>query len=168
MGFSGAMLAMSAVQATSQISQGYAQKAEAKFNASLLDQKAGLIDTQASIEYGQYQRLKAQNQATAVASTAKSGIAPQGSSLAYMIEAQRQISIDQAIGQFNFTQEKNYTKAQASAQRRAGKQAVYTGYSNALSTMMQAGSNYAMYNKRDTTFDSAKVIKNTGYYEGRM
>lgn len=168
MGFGGALLAMTAVQGVSQISQGYAQNAEAKFNATLLNNKADQIDVQKDIEFGQYQRLKGQYMSKSVSNAAKSGIALQGSALAVMLDAQTQISIDQAIGQFNLEQEKNYTKAQADAQKRAGRQAVYSGYSNAFSTMLQGTSNYAMYKYRDTTFDSAKAIKNTGYHEGRM
>ena len=146
MGFSGALLAMSAVQGISQIGQGYAEKAEAKFNATLLEGKAKLIDEQSNIEQGQYQRLKGQYMSKSVANVAKAGIGLQGSALAVMLDAQTQINIDQAISKFNFEQEKNYTKAQASQQRRAGKQAVYSGYSNAFSSALTGVSNYALYN----------------------
>lgn len=156
MGFGGALLAMSAVSGISSISQGYAQKQEAKFNAAVLDNKANLIEEQKQIEFGQYQRLKGKYLSSSVVGAAGAGVALQGSPMAVMLDAQTQINIDQAIGQFNLEQEKQYTKAQASQQRRAGKQAVYSGYSNAFSTVLQGVSNYAMYNKKpkDTTFDS--------------
>ncbi len=68
MGFAGAIFAVTAAQAVSQISQGYAMNSEAKanasmvedtgrFNASMLEGKAGLIDIQSDIEQGQYTRL---------------------------------------------------------------------------------------------------------------
>lgn len=145
MGFGATLLAMSAVQGISQISQGYAQKEEAKFNATLLEGKANLIEAQKEVEFGQYQRLKGQYMSKSVANVAKSGTNLQGSSLAVMVEAQKQISIDQSIGQFNLEQEKRYTKSQASQVRRAGSQAVRSGYYNAFSSLLQGTSNYAMY-----------------------
>lgn len=145
MSFGGVMLAMSAVQAVSQIGSSYAQKAEANYNATLAEGKANLIGVQQEIEYGQYQRLKGQVQGKSIANIAKAGIYPTGSAAAVMLDAQTQIGIDQAIGQFNYQQEKNYTKAQADQFRRQGKAAVYSGYSNAFSTILQGGSNYAIY-----------------------
>jgi hypothetical protein len=145
MGMGGAMFAVAGAQAVSQISQGYAQKSENYFNARMLQEKAKLIDVQSNIENGQYERLKGQYYGKSVSNIAKSGVGLQGSSLAVIINAQKNISIDQAIAKFNSTQEKNYTLAQADAQKRAGKQAVYSGYTNALSTMLQGTSKYAQY-----------------------
>jgi hypothetical protein len=137
-----ALLALAAVQATSQIGQGYAQKAEAKFNASLLEGQAGMIQIQKDIENAQYQRLKAKTWSTSMTRVAGAGLQPTGSAAAAMIDAQTQISIDQAIGQFNFEQKKQYTLAEAEAMKRKGKQAVVAGYTNAFSTMLQGVSSY--------------------------
>lgn len=145
MGAGGALFALTAVQAVSQIGQGYAQKAEAKYNATLLEGKAGLIDVQKDIENAQYNRLKGQAMSTSMANVAKAGIMPTGSAAAVMIETQKQIAIDQAIGQFNLDQQKRYTLAEAEAIKRKGKQAVYSGFSNAFSTMLGGASQYAMY-----------------------
>ena len=161
MSFGGILLAMSAVQAVSQIGQGYAQKEEANFNATLMEGKANLIGVQQDVEYGQYQRLKGQYMAKSMANIAGSGIKPTGSAMAVMLDAQTQINIDQAIGQFNFEQEKAYTRAGADATRRQGRQAVYSGYSNAFSTMLSGASNYAMYNKK-TSFDLSAGAKKAG------
>lgn len=146
MGFGGLLFATTALQAVSQIGQGYAQKEEAKYNATVLEGQAGMIDVQKDIEYGQYQRLKGKTMSDSMVGIAGMGIMPQGSALAVMLDAQTQIGIDQAIGQFNFEREKNYKLAEASAERRRGRQAVYTGWSNAFSTALQGASNYAMYN----------------------
>lgn len=145
MGFAGVMLAMSAVQGISQIGQGYAQKAENNLNATLLEGKANLIDVQKGIESGQYERLKGQTQATSMNRLAGSGLMPSGSPMAVMIDTQTQIGIDQAIGQFNLENEKRYTKAEADAQRRAGKRAVSAGYTNAFSSMLSGATDYYMY-----------------------
>lgn len=137
--FTTTMLALSAVQAVSQVSQGYAQKAEANANAALLRGKAGLIDIQKDIENGQYQRLKWQTLSSSMASVAGAGLMASGSAMAVMIDTQTQIGIDQAIGQFNFEQQKQYTLAEAEAMKRQGKAAVSAGWTNAFSTALQAG-----------------------------
>lgn len=157
MGFSAALLALTAVNAISQINQGYAQEAEANLNATIIEGKAGLIDVQKGIENEQYNRAKHRALSTGMARTAGAGIKPTGSAMAVMLDVQKQISLDQAIGQFEYDQEKRFTYAEADAQRRKGAMAVREGYSGAFSTMLRGGSNYAMYRwgtGRNTTFDS--------------
>lgn len=158
MGLGGVLFAGVAAQAVSQISQGYAQKAEDKYNATLLEGKANLIDQQEQIQSGQYDRQKSQVLSSSMAITAKNGLLPQGSALAVMLDAQTQINIDQAIGKFNLEQEKTRTIAEANAQRRAGSQAVNTGYSNAFSSVLTGASNYAMYKYKPSSFDSNSAI----------
>lgn len=172
MGIGGAIFALSATQAVSQISQGYAQKSEANFNATLLEGKANMIDLQSDIESSKYDRMKGQYLSKSVVNTAGNGLAVSGSPLAVMLNAQTQINIDQAISKFNFEQEKNYTNAQADAQRRAGSAAVKSGYSNAFSTLLQGGASYAMYKipMKSTTFDystktPAQAFSNTAPYK---
>ena len=164
MGFSAALLALSAVQSISQVQQGYAQKAEADANATLIEGKAGLIDIQKGIENDQYNRAKGQAASDAAAHTAGAGLMLTGSKMAIMLDTQKQLSLDQAVGQFNFDQEKRFTLAQADATRRGGAAAVRAGYSNAFSTVLKGASNYAMYKGagkltktgtvKDPTFDS--------------
>lgn len=154
MSFGAVLLALSAVQAVSQIGQGYAEKAEANFNATLLEGKAQLIDEQKKIEFGQYQSAKARTLSTSFSNIAASGIAPQGSAMAVLLETQRQLTIDQSIGQFNLEQEKQFTIAGAGQARRGGKAAVSSGFSNAFSTLLSGGASYGRY--KDTTFDSVK------------
>lgn len=156
MGVGGALFALSAVQGISQITQGYAQKAEAKFNATLYEGKANMISAEEDIQQGQYTRLKSQAMSKSMVAAAGAGIMPGGSAAAVMAETQKQIGIDQAIDKFNLENEKNYTKAEADAYRRQGKQAVWSGYSNAFATMLSAGANYAMYQgyMNKSTFDT--------------
>jgi hypothetical protein len=161
MSLGGALFAMSAVQAVSQIGHGYAQKAENDYNATLLEGKANLIDTQKEIESGRYDRLKGQYLSKSIANVAASGIMPQGSALAVMLDAQTQINIDQAISKFNFDTEKSYTMSESEAQRRAGKSAVRGGYTNAFSSMLSGAANYAMYKHKATSFDSNTSIPKT-------
>lgn len=151
MSFGGALLAMSAVQGISQIGQGYAQKAEAKYNAAVKEGEASMIGVQQEIEYGQYQRLKGKTMATTTANIAKAGIMPSGSAMAVMLDTLTQIGIDQAYGKFNLEQKKIYVKAEADTYRRQGKQAVYNGYSNAFVTGLNAAAQYKMYKTFDTS-----------------
>lgn len=177
MSFGGAMLALSAVSAVSQISQGYAQKAEANYNASLFENKAKLIDVEKNIEYGQYQAFKGKSLSQSISNIAGAGIAPQGSAMAVILETQRQINIDQAIGQFNYEMDKYYTLEEANQARRSGKSAVSAGYSNAFSTLLRGASSYASYRGigqrtsvgtfKDTTFDSA-IPKNLWKISGSI
>lgn len=161
MGFGAALFTLSAMQAVSQIGQGYAQKEEAKYNATLLEGKAGLIDVQKGIENAQYERLKGQTMSKSIASVAKSGIMPTGSAAAVMLDTQTQLNIDQAIGQFNLEQQKRYTLNEAETVKRQGRQAVYSGYSNAFSSILSGTANLAMYNKK-TSFDLSSGAKKGG------
>lgn len=181
MGFGGALFAVSAAQAVSQIGQGYAVNAEAnanassvqdtgRYNSAVLNGKANVIDIQSNIEQGQYTRMAGQYQAKSEAAIAKQGIAPQGSAMAVMINAQTQIGIDSAIAKFNSTNDKNYTLAEASdatrqanlqadALRRGGSAAISSGYSGALSSLLQGGTNYLKYKlPKNTTFDFNKTM----------
>lgn len=176
MGFGGALFAVSAAQAVGQISSGYAANAEAKANASMVEdtgrynaamfgEKVKLLDIQNNIEQGRYVRLKGQYASKSAASLAASGLDISGSSMAVMINAQTQIEIDQAIAEFNNKTEKNMTNAQAAeatrsagaqadALRRQGKAAVKSGYSNAFSSLLKGAANYGMYKlPQSTTFD---------------
>jgi hypothetical protein len=154
MSFGGITLALSAVQAVNAIGSGYAQKAESDLNATILEGKAGLIDIQKGIEKQQYQEFAGRTASTSYAGLGASGIMPSGSAIDVMIETQRQIGIDQAIGQFNYDQEKRYTMAQADEQRRAGKLAVRQGWTKGLTSILEGASKYAMYKTPSkTSFD---------------
>ena len=145
MSMGGLLLAFSAVNAISQIGQGYVQKAEADYNATVAEGKARLIGVQQDIEKSRYARLRGQYMGTGLANIAASGIGASGSPMAVLMDTQKQIFIDEAIGQLNLEVEKQYTKAEAGAYRRKGNYAVYSGYGNAFSSLLRGVSNYAMY-----------------------
>jgi len=145
MSFGAVLFAMTAVSAIAQIGQGKTQQQEAEYNADLVEQEAANIDIQKDIDFGKFQRLKGQYLSTSVANVAGSGIALQGSAVAVMVNAQTQINIDQAIGQYNIEQEKNYKLNQAESIRRQGSIAVSTSRYNAFSTLLSGASSYALY-----------------------
>ena len=138
-------VAAAAVSAASMIGQGQAANNEAKINASLMEGKAGLIDVQKGIESAQYDRLKGQYMGKTIANVAGAGLKLSGSPMAVLSDSQKQINLDQAIGQFNLEQQKRYTLAEADQIRRQGKQAVQTSYTNAFSTILSGVSKYATY-----------------------
>lgn len=173
----GAMFALAGVKAVMQIGQGYAENAEAKYNASLLENKAMLMDVQSNIEQGRYTRAKGQALSSSMASVAGMGVMPSGSPMAVVLANQTQMGIDQIIAKFNADEEKRYTLAEADSLRRAGKRARTAGYMDAFSTMLQAGSNYALSQRKypkltqagtvkDTTFDSAYRSSTPKYSKG--
>lgn len=157
MSWGGAIFALTALSAVSQISQGYAEKEEAKFNATLVDNKATLIEAQKGVEAGQYERLKASTLSTSMARIAKAGIKPTGSAAAVMLDTQTQINIDKAIGQFNLEQQKQYTMSEAEQIRRKGQQSVYSGYSRGFSTILSGASGYAQYKGWDLSQGAKKA-----------
>lgn len=145
MGLGGALLALSAVQAVSSIQQGNEAKKEADRNAQLLEGKAQMIDVQKGIENVQYERQKAQTMASSTAAVAKMGVMMSGSPMAVMIDQQKQIGIDQALGQFNLEQQKRYTLAEAESVKRSGKYAKRAGYTNAFTTALSGAVQYGRY-----------------------
>jgi len=157
MSLGGAMLALSAVQSISQIGQGSAIKAEANANATLIEGKAGLIDIQKGIEKDQYTRQKGQVASQSVASTAGAGLMLSGSKLAIMLDTQKQLELDQAIGQFNFDQQKRFTLAEADSVRRTGAMAKKQANANAFSTALKGAYQYqrtSVGTLKDSTFDT--------------
>jgi hypothetical protein len=159
------MLALGAVQAVSSYQQGEAAKAEADYNATLIEGKAGLIDVQKDIEKGQYQRLKGQVAGKSMAAMAASGVMASGSPMAVMLDTQKQIELDQAIGQFNLEQQKRYTMAEAENVRRQGRQARTAGRMGAFTSLLSAGANYAMYKgymNKPSSFDTSAGATRAG------
>lgn len=150
-------VAMSAVSAISSINQGQAAEQESRLNAALMEGKAGLIDVQKDIEKGQYQRLAGKAMGTGMANMAASGVGPSGSPMAVMLETQKQIALDQAIGQFNLEQQKRYTLEEAEAIKRKGKLARNAAYTNAFSSVLQGASSYATYKGWDTSAGAKKA-----------
>lgn len=155
MSLGGAVFALTAAQAVNSISSGYAQKAEAGYNATLYEGRANLIQANADLQAGQYDRAIGQNMSRSMVTVAGQGLAPQGSVMAHIIDTQEQMQIDKAIAQGNMQMEKNYATQTASAYRRQGSLAVRGGYVGAFSDILTGAVQYAAYknNPLKTTFD---------------
>lgn len=155
----GAQFTISAAQAVNSISAGYAKNSEAKYNASLLDNKAAMIDVQKDIQEGQDTRRASQYLTKSLAIVAKNGLQPSGSAMAVIQSTQTQLNIDKAINSFNLTQEASYTRAQANAQRRSGSDAITSGYKGAFSSLLTGASSYLSKNGKKTSgFDYSTLI----------
>ena len=163
-----AVFTLAAAQAANSIASGYAQSAEAKANASILEGQASIIETQRSLEEGRITRQGSEVLSTSMANIGGAGIAPQGSAMAVMVRTQAQINIDKAITNYNYNMEKSYKMFEAGAERRRGKQAVYGGYMGGLTAALQGYSNYKLYggatklttrtDTSGTTFDYSKNL----------
>ena len=153
MGFSGALVALSAVKGIADISKGYAVSAENKYNASLAEGQANLFQVQGDIQQGQITRQGGQilSKQTAIAGAA--GIQPTGSAAAVMLDTQTQINTDKAIAKFNSQENVNYANATAAQYKIKASQAVSGGYANAFSDLLSGAVNYGMYKYKPTTFD---------------
>lgn len=145
MGLETAFAGLAIMQAGSSIAQGIAANNEAKYNASLYEQKVGAIGEAQKIEASKYDRLKRKMLATVSARTARSGIELTGSPLSVLIDNLTQIELDKQIGQYNLEIEKRYTQSAANLTRWQGKQAMQRGYTNAFTSLLQGATNYGMY-----------------------
>lgn len=146
MGFSGALLALSAVKGITSITQGIAQSNEDKFNASLATDQAQLIGIQGQITQGQYTRQAGQTLSTSMAVAGAKGIEPTGSAAAVMIDAQTQIHTDAAIVAFNNTMGINQANSKATLLKQQAGNAIFSGYTSAFSDLLTGATDYATYN----------------------
>src|ERR1035437_6048727 len=143
-GFGGALLAMSAVQGITSISEGYAKSAESKYNASLYTDQAQALAVQGSITQGQYTRAGGEMASKQTAIEGAAGIQPTGSAAAVMLSSQTQILTDMAIAKYNNDMSVNYANAQAKNLKIQASQDVSSGYSTAFSDTLKGASAYAM------------------------
>lgn len=162
MGFSGALLALSAVKGIASIGSGYAQSGEDNYNASLATQQAQLINLQGNIEQGQYARKGGELLSTQTADTAANGLEPTGSAAAVMLNAQTQIHTDAAIAAFNNQMGQNRANSEASLLKQKGRNAIASGYSSAFSDMLTGATQYGMYNSKSSwSLSSGGSFSNT-------
>jgi len=163
MGFGGAMLALSAVQAITSISAGNAKAAEDKYNATLAGLQGELIGVQGDITQGQYTRKAGQMAATQTAAVAGAGLEPTGSAAAVMLDTQTQIHTDMAIAKFNTEMGQNYTTAQSKAFKRQASEDTFTGYSSAFSDILSGAARYGAYTGRINTGDGPMTMNPNGF-----
>jgi hypothetical protein len=170
--------ALAAYQAATQIMAGNAALKESKYNASVLNQQAGFIDTQSklesdiydiqkNIELTKYTRAKSKMVGTLTANTAKSGFDMGGSAVAVMLDNLTQMGIDESIVKFNYdmgkaTNEFNLKQKQIGLVGQAdnmvlkGRVVRNTAYSNAFGSLLKGS--YAdmdragMFNSKSTSY----------------
>jgi hypothetical protein len=145
MGATGFFLtAATALSAGTKLMEGQQAKKESEYNASILREKAAMLDVKKDIETAKYTKLRGRAWSTAMANVAAMGIQPSGSAMAVMLRVQKEIAIDEAIARYNIDTEKGYTMAEASAQERAGKRAMNKGYMGAFTSILKGA---YVYNK---------------------
>jgi hypothetical protein len=147
-----AALALGATQAGLQIASGISASKQAKYegeyNASIYEQQAKMIEEQKGLESYQYSRGIARMKGMTIARTAKSGLMMGGSPLAIMIDNETQMQLDKSVGQYNLNVQKQYALSGARYYRYSGneasKAALFSGYTNAFSTLLSTGFNSSM------------------------
>ncbi len=145
MGFGGAAAALSVVQGINSISQGFAQSAEDKYNASLYTNQASALAVQGSIEQGQYTRKAGEILSTQTADVAAKGLEPTGSAAAVMLSSQTQIETDAAIARYNNTMAINQANQKAQQLKQQAGEDIYSGFSSAFSDTLKGVTQYGMY-----------------------
>lgn len=137
-------LAVTGATAATQVMAGNAQGNQYKYNAGLYDQQAKQIDVQKAIEAGQYNRAMRRTSGSIIARTAGAGLTMSGSPMAVLVDNLTQMEMDKSIGQYNLEVQKRYALATGSEYRRQAGVAVRQGYTNAFSTVLRGGFDYAM------------------------
>lgn len=143
--FGGAMIAQGIFDAAVAIEQGRIAKAQADYNASILEGQARWNEFQADIEARQFNRTIGKVLGQGVAATAGAGLKFSGSPMAVMIDTVTQIKKDKAISLANIERERMYNVNAAQMTRIEGKNATRQATVNAFSSMLGAGSKYALY-----------------------
>lgn len=143
MGVLGAITAVSGlVSAGTSIAEGVAQKNAAEQNAQIFEAQAANIQTQKSILAGQYRTKTAQLKGTAVATAAHSGVKISGGVAQSISQSITQLQIEQSYEQYNLDVQKQKALDEAALQRYKGRQALMSGFLNAGTTALSAGSDY--------------------------
>lgn len=144
-GFSGALLALSAVKGITSIGQGFAQGAEDKYNAQIATNQATATQIQGDITQGQLTRQGGEMMAKSNAIAGASGLEPTGSVAAVMVDNQTQIETDKAISQYNTSMGVNSATDRAKMLKQQSGQDVFSGFTSAFSDILTGASDYAKY-----------------------
>ncbi len=132
------MTTVALAMGATQVIGGMMQNKEAKYNASVLYQQAGMIDEQKKLQAYQDDRAIRKVMGQTVAATASKGLQMSGSPIAIMIDTRTQLEMDKAIGQYNLEVQKYGVIASAEAEKRRGKTAMYSGITKGLTSVMGA------------------------------
>jgi len=141
------LLGVGAASAGLQVGAGNAQakniERQAKYNAEIYDQQAGMIQEKKRIQDQQFNRQAARVRGSIVSRTAGKGLLLSGSPAAILADTESEMLFDKAIADYNLDVERNYAASGAGYMRDEGasqsRLARFTGYSNAFSTLLNTG-----------------------------
>ena len=139
------------VDAVGSITSGISANNAAKYNAQISEQQAGAERESAKLT--EYQKRKEIKQVIGSQqfAYARSGVNPMtGSPLTVMLDSLSNAELDIAIGNYNSETQARRYESEAEMSRWKGRQAVYSGYSQAGSTLLKtAGDYYTKYKIKD-------------------
>ncbi len=135
--------------------QGVAAYQQSQYNAGIYEQQAEMVKAKKKIHDYQFNRQMGRADSAIIAQTAGKGLLFSGSPLAVLADNKSQMLFDKAIDDYNLDIEKYYALSGAQYQRMAGTSALNqaneaarvsrsAGYTNAFSTILSAGSSYAL------------------------
>jgi len=144
---------------TNAIMSGKIQKAQADYNAVIMDGKAKWIQFQKENDARQYNRYRNRFISKSVASVAGAGLMLSGSPLAALVDSVTQINIDQSVSQANIQMEKEAAISASKMYTVEGKMAKGNATINAFSALLDAGNDYGL---RKVKFDTEQGAKSAG------
>lgn len=138
-----AMFAAMAALAGTQIAGGFAASRESKANADIYQQQAHQIDISKGIESLQYDVAKRQVSGKIRAGAAARGLEMSGSPMEVLLDNMTNLELDKSIGQYNLEVQKRQALTTASMYKRQAGNALFSGFSNAFSTLLSGSFDYA-------------------------
>lgn len=143
------MLGLGAISAVQQVVGGYAQQREAeynakqvtkeaKYNAGVYQQQAGMIENQKNLQAAQDNRQIRFTAGKHIAMVTAKGIELSGSPMAVLSDTLTQLEMDKAIGQYNLEVQKYGVLSQAESTLRKG-DTVASQYRRSGATARTAG-----------------------------
>jgi hypothetical protein len=136
------------ISATANIKAARDASTEAKYNAKLKESQAQMIGSQKDLDNYQWDRNISRSISTFTQKIAKAGITMSGSPMAAMQSTITQMEFDKSIEQWNYDWQKRGVLSEAAAYRREAKSVKMQGYANAFSSLLTAGTNFAILNKK--------------------
>ena len=165
------LLAGGAVSAGTSILGGNMQaksiEQQADYNAKVYEQQAEMVTQKKKITDYQYGRAQGQMMGSIVSQTAGKGLTLSGSPMAILADTESQLKFDNAIADYNLDVERNYALSSAANERTRGaneaKEARFSGYSNAFSTLLSTGANIGTQKSLGGARGSGRTIYRPSY-----
>jgi len=130
------------LQAYSSLKSAKNESTEAKYNAKIKTEQAGMIENKKALVGTQWDRDIGRAGGTFVSNVAYAGIEMTGSPMAAFLDMTTQMEMDKEIELYNLEVEKHGVLSEAEGYRKESKTAMQKGYINTFSNLLKGGFNY--------------------------